>query len=160
MPVAAANAVRFDAHARAPCFRQCRLDELTDDKRLAKALQHCLFMTRPFVLRPFLNNPLVGAFVLAPNAAGPPGTMDSIRSVLTPQQRSTFTPVPVELKRGEAVCPHPLTCMAFTRTALHPRRATVHFMRNGTRAAFEESETDGLPAFMTGRTEDRIFYPI
>jgi hypothetical protein len=34
--------------------------------------------------------------------------MDSIRSLLTPEQRSTFTPVPVELKRGEAVCHDPL----------------------------------------------------
>ena len=58
-------------------LRQWRLDELTDDKRLAKAFQYCLFMARSFVLRAFSNNPLVGPFVLAPNAL--PNMLTSVR---------------------------------------------------------------------------------
>lgn len=90
------------------------------------------------------------------------GEMKAIETVLSPEQAAAFNPVPVELKRGEASFHHPLLVHgSHDNTSPRPRRATVlNLMRDGTRAAADEPETDGLPSFMTRPTEETVFYPV
>ncbi len=90
------------------------------------------------------------------------GVMTAIEAVLTPDQRMAFVPTPIELRRGEAAFHHPLIVHgSHDNRSSRPRRATVvNIMLDGTRAAADEPEVDGLPAFMTRKTEDTIFCPI
>jgi hypothetical protein len=89
------------------------------------------------------------------------GAMEAVESVLTPEQKVAFAPKAIELQRGEASFHHPLILHgSHDNRSSRPRRATViNLMRDGTRAAENEPETDGLPAFMTRKTEETIFYP-
>jgi ectoine hydroxylase-related dioxygenase (phytanoyl-CoA dioxygenase family) len=90
------------------------------------------------------------------------GEMGAIEGVLSARQRAAFRPVALELKRGEASFHHPLLVHgSHDNTSARPRRATVlNLMRDGTRAAAAEPETDGLPAFMLRPTEETVFYEV
>ena len=90
------------------------------------------------------------------------GDMNAIEKTLGPDRMAAFRPVPVELKRGHASFHHPLLVHgSYDNLSARSRRATVlNLMRDGTRAAADEPEVDGLPAFMTRSTEDTIFYDI
>jgi len=90
------------------------------------------------------------------------GEMDAIRSALGPERAAEFRPVPIELKRGEASFHHPLLVHgSHDNLSARSRRATVlNLMRDGTRAAAEEPEIDGLPAFMVRPTEETVFYEV
>ncbi len=89
------------------------------------------------------------------------GAMEAVGSVLTPERMAAFAPKAVELQRGEACFHHPLILHgSHVNRSSRPRRATViNLMRDGTRAAENEPESDGLPAFMTRKTEETIFHP-
>ncbi len=90
------------------------------------------------------------------------GEMGAIETVLTAEQRAAFRRVPIELKRGEASFHHPLLIHgSHDNRSPRSRRATVlNLMRDGTRAAADEPELDGLPAFMVRPTEETVFYSI
>ena len=88
--------------------------------------------------------------------------MDAIQTVLTPEQRAAFRPVAIELKAGEAAIHHPLMVHgSFANDSDRPRRATVvNVMRDGARAAVDEPEIDGVPAWLVGSTKGVPVYPV
>jgi ectoine hydroxylase-related dioxygenase (phytanoyl-CoA dioxygenase family) len=88
--------------------------------------------------------------------------MTSILTVLTAEQRAAFKPVPVELPAGSCAIHHPLMVHgSYANSSDRPRRATVvNVMRDGARAAVDEPEVGGVPAWLVGSTKDVPFYPI
>lgn len=88
--------------------------------------------------------------------------MDAITSVLTPAQRAAFRPVPIELMAGWGSIHHPLMVHgSFANDSDRPRRATVvNVMADGARAAVDEPEVDGVPAWLVGTTKDVPTYPV
>ena len=65
------------------------------------------------------------------------GNMDEIQTVLTPEQKQAFRPVPIELKRGECSFHHPLLVHgSYENRSERSRRATViNVFRDGVRSA-------------------------
>jgi ectoine hydroxylase-related dioxygenase (phytanoyl-CoA dioxygenase family) len=54
------------------------------------------------------------------------GDMESIQTVLTPEQKQAFKPVAIELKKGECSFHHPLMVHgSYENSTAIPRRATV-----------------------------------
>jgi very-short-patch-repair endonuclease len=86
--------------------------------------------------------------------------MESIEAVLSAEQRRAFKPVPVELPAGHMAIHHPLMVHgSYANDSARPRRATViNVMRDGARAAVEEPEVGGVPAWLVGTTKDVPFY--
>ncbi len=88
--------------------------------------------------------------------------MTSIEAVLTPEQRTAFKPVAIELRAGQAAIHHPLMVHgSYPNDSDRPRRATVvNVMRDGARAAVEQPDVNGVPAWLVGTTKDVPFYPV
>ena len=90
------------------------------------------------------------------------GEGPGVDSVLTDKQRDDFRPVHIELKAGEAAFHHPL--MVHGSDANHsdlPRRGVVvNTMRDGSRAAVDLPEVDGVPSWLLGTTEESVLYPL
>jgi hypothetical protein len=81
--------------------------------------------------------------------------------VLSEAQRAAFRPVAIELERGQGAIHHPLMVHgSLENRSSSPRRATVvNVMRDGARAAVDEPEVDGVPAWLVGDTLTTPFYP-
>lgn len=90
------------------------------------------------------------------------GTMEAIESVLTAEQRSRFTPVAVELKRGHASFHHPLMVHGSSANVSdRPRRGTViNVVRDGVRSASDEPLLEGVPAVPAGTPLGGQFFPL
>jgi ectoine hydroxylase-related dioxygenase (phytanoyl-CoA dioxygenase family) len=90
------------------------------------------------------------------------GNMDEILTVLTPEQRQSFRPVPVELKRGECAFHHPLMVHgSFENRSERSRRATViNVFRDGVRSASDEPLLVGVPAIPCGHKMEGAFFPL
>ena len=88
--------------------------------------------------------------------------MDAIQTVLSPEQRDQFRPVPALLKRGEASFHHPLTVHGSRENRSdRPRRATVvNVFRDGVRSCSDEPLLNGVPAVPTGQTMQGPFFPL
>src|SRR5512145_1913773 len=69
------------------------------------------------------------------------GDMNEIMTVLTPEQRAAFRPVPIELKRGECSFHHSLMVHgSYENRSDRPRRATVvNVFRDGVRSAADDA---------------------
>lgn len=80
--------------------------------------------------------------------------MTSIGNVLTPEQKAAFEPVPIVVKKGQATIHHPLMVHgSHENRSDRPRRATVvNVMREGARAAVDEPDVGGVPAWLVGTT--------
>ena len=85
-----------------------------------------------------------------------------IESVLTEELRAAFRPVHIELEAGCAAFHHPLMVHGSgPNLSGRPRRgAVVNVMADGTRAAVDEPDVDGVPAWLVGRTEDNLAWPV
>lgn len=90
------------------------------------------------------------------------GGMESIKEVLTPEQRAEFTSVPCELKAGQAVFHHPLTLHgSFANSSPRPRRAVVlNFFRDGTLSDADEPLLVGVNTIPRGEMMAGRFFPL
>ena len=94
------------------------------------------------------------------------GDMDEIMTVLTPEQKAAFHPIPIELKRGECSFHHPLMVHgSYANYSDRPRRATiVNAFRDGVKSATDEELLVGVPiipkdAPMLGQFFPMLFDP-
>jgi ectoine hydroxylase-related dioxygenase (phytanoyl-CoA dioxygenase family) len=90
------------------------------------------------------------------------GGMESIKEILTPEQREQFTPVACELKAGEAVFHHPLTLHgSFANASPRPRRAVVlNVFRDGTLSDADEPLLAGVDLIPRGEKMSGRFFPL
>ncbi len=88
--------------------------------------------------------------------------MDAIQTVLSPQQKKIFRPVPARLKRGEASFHHPLTVHGSRENrSRRPRRATVvNVFRDGVRSISDEPLLKGVPVIPSGQPMGGQFFPL
>lgn len=88
--------------------------------------------------------------------------MDAIQGVLSAELKTKFTPVAIELKKGEAAFHHPLMVHgSFANNTNRPRRATViNVFRDGVRSASADPLLDGVPAIPDGMKIDGQFFPL
>jgi ectoine hydroxylase-related dioxygenase (phytanoyl-CoA dioxygenase family) len=88
--------------------------------------------------------------------------MDSIQTALTDEQKASFKPVAIELKKGEASFHHPLTVHgSFENRTDRPRRATViNVFRDGVRSGSNEPLLEGVPAIAKGNKIEGQFFPL
>jgi hypothetical protein len=88
------------------------------------------------------------------------GDMNEIMTVLDEEQKQTFRPVPIELKRGQCSFHHPLTVHgSYENRSDRPRRATlVNVFRDGVRSVSDEPLLAGVPMIPKGqKIEGRLF---
>jgi ectoine hydroxylase-related dioxygenase (phytanoyl-CoA dioxygenase family) len=90
------------------------------------------------------------------------GNMEEIMTVLSPQQREAFRPVPIELKRGQCSFHHPLMVHgSYENRSDRPRRATlVNVFRDGVRSASDNELLTGVPVIPTGQKMQGRFFPL
>ena len=90
------------------------------------------------------------------------GNMDEIMTVLSPEQREAFRPVPIELKRGQCTFHHPLMVHgSYENRSQRPRRATlINAFRDGVRSAADEPLLAGVPPIPTGHKMEGQFFPL
>jgi len=90
------------------------------------------------------------------------GNMDEILTVLTPDQKDAFHPVPIELKRGECSIHHPLLVHgSFANYSKQPRRATlVNVFCDGTQSATDDELLSGVPPIPRNSPMGGQFFPV
>lgn len=90
------------------------------------------------------------------------GDMTAIESVLSPEQRERFTPVAIELRRGEATFHHPLMVHGSSANVSdRPRRgAVINVVRDGVRSATDEPLLQGVPVVPAGTPLGGRFFPL
>lgn len=88
--------------------------------------------------------------------------MHAIRSVLTPDQRDQFKPVPIELKAGECSFHHPLMVHgSFENRSHRPRRgAVINVLRDGVCSASNDALLAGVPPISAGERIAGQFFPL
>jgi ectoine hydroxylase-related dioxygenase (phytanoyl-CoA dioxygenase family) len=88
--------------------------------------------------------------------------MDEIMTVLTPEQKQAFLPVPIELKRGQCTFHHPLMVHgSYENRSERPRRATlINAFRDGVRSASDDSLLQGVPSIPSGGKMEGQFFPL
>jgi len=90
------------------------------------------------------------------------GNMDEIKTVLSPDQREAFRPVPVELKRGQCSFHHPLMVHgSYENRSDRPRRATlINVFRDGVQSASDDELLSGVPVIRKGGKMEGQFFPL
>ncbi len=90
------------------------------------------------------------------------GNMDEIVTVLTPEQKEAFLPVPIELKRGECSIHHPLMVHgSYANCSPRPRRATlVNVFRDGVQSNTGDELLMGVPPIPKGSPMSGRFFPV
>lgn len=90
------------------------------------------------------------------------GNMEEIMTVLTPEQKATFHPVPIEMKRGECSFHHPLLVHgSYANYSDHQRRATlVNAFRDGVKSAADEELLVGVPPIPRDKPMQGQFFPV
>jgi hypothetical protein len=90
------------------------------------------------------------------------GNMDEIMTVLSPEQKETFRPVPIELKRGQCTFHHPLMVHgSYENRSSRPRRATlINAFRDGVRSASNQELLAGVPPIAPGDKMTGQFFPL
>jgi hypothetical protein len=90
------------------------------------------------------------------------GNMDEIMTVLSPEQKQAFRPVPIELKRGQCTFHHPLMVHgSYENRSERPRRATlINAFRDGVRSAAAEALLAGVPPIPKGEKMEGQFFPL
>jgi Phytanoyl-CoA dioxygenase (PhyH) len=88
--------------------------------------------------------------------------MNAIQTVLTPEQKEKFKPVPIELKRGEATFHHPLMIHGSSENQTNfARRATViNVFRDGVLSDSESPPLEGVPPIPKGQKMEGQFFPL
>jgi ectoine hydroxylase-related dioxygenase (phytanoyl-CoA dioxygenase family) len=90
------------------------------------------------------------------------GDMEAIYSVLTPEQRESFQPTQLTLKKGEASFHHPLAVHgSFENSTARQRRATViNVFRDGVRSDKSEPLLEGVETIPAGEKMQGRFFPL
>ncbi len=90
------------------------------------------------------------------------GNMDEIMTVLTPEQKQAFQPIPIELKRGQCTFHHPLMVHgSYENRSPRPRRATlINAFRDGVQSAADEPLLEGVPTVPRGTKMEGQFFPL
>jgi len=90
------------------------------------------------------------------------GDMDAIQSVLTDEQKESFKPVAIELKKGECSFHHArLIHGSYANTTDQPRRATViNVFADGVMSNSEEPVLEGVPVIPQGEKMGGRFFPL
>src|SRR5579859_6036409 len=90
------------------------------------------------------------------------GNMDEIMTVLSPEQKKAFQPVPIELKRGQCTFHHPLMVHgSYENRSERPRRATlINAFRDGVRSASDQELLAGVPPIPAGDKMTGQFFPL
>ena len=88
--------------------------------------------------------------------------MNAIQSVLTPEQKDQFKPVPIELKAGECSFHHPLMVHgSFENRSKRPRRgAVINVFRDGVCSASNDALLAGVPPISIGERIAGQFFPL
>jgi len=90
------------------------------------------------------------------------GDMESIKTILTEEQKKNFVPTPMLLKKGEACFHHPLTIHgSFPNRSANPRRAAVvNVFADGTKSNTNDILLDGVPVSPPGAKMEGQFFPM
>jgi len=90
------------------------------------------------------------------------GNMDEIMTVLSPEQKQAFQPVPIELKRGQCTFHHPLMVHgSYENRSQRQRRATlINAFRDGVRSASDRELLAGVPPIPPGEKMGGQFFPL
>jgi Phytanoyl-CoA dioxygenase (PhyH) len=90
------------------------------------------------------------------------GNMDEIMTVLSPEQKHAFQPVPIELKRGQCTFHHPLMVHgSYENRSQRQRRATlINAFRDGVRSASDLELLAGVPPIPQGEKMGGQFFPL
>lgn len=90
------------------------------------------------------------------------GDMDEIMTVLRPEQKEAFHPIPIELQPGECSFHHPLMVHgSYANRSERPRRATlVNAFRDGVRSATDKELLAGVPQVPKDSTMGGRFFPV
>jgi ectoine hydroxylase-related dioxygenase (phytanoyl-CoA dioxygenase family) len=90
------------------------------------------------------------------------GDMDAIQTVLSAEQRATFKPVAVELRKGEAAFHHPLMVHgSFANATDRERRATVlNVFRDGVVSDTDQPLLKGVSVVPRGAKMEGQFFPL
>jgi Phytanoyl-CoA dioxygenase (PhyH) len=90
------------------------------------------------------------------------GNMDEIMTVLSPEQKQAFQPVPIELKRGQCTFHHPLMVHgSYENRSQRQRRATlINAFRDGVRSASDLELLAGVPPIPQGEKMGGQFFPL
>ncbi len=96
------------------------------------------------------------------NAPELAGNMNGIFDYLTPEQRTDFTPVPVEMKAGYATFHHPLLVHgSYENKSDKPRRAFVlNVFADGTISNTDDELLKGVPPIAKGHKMEGKFFPL
>ena len=88
--------------------------------------------------------------------------MDAIQRALTAEQRREFSPLAVELKKGECSFHHPLMVHgSFENRTAKPRRAAIiNVVRDGVHSASDEPLLEGVPVIPAGAKIEGQFFPL
>lgn len=88
--------------------------------------------------------------------------MDKIRDYLTEEQLEQFTPVAIELKKGECSFHHPMLVHgSFANTSDRPRRGVVvNFVRDGVLSDSNEPLLEGVPSIPKDEPLGGQFFPL
>ncbi|EDQ85546.1 uncharacterized protein MONBRDRAFT_29238 [Monosiga brevicollis MX1] len=88
--------------------------------------------------------------------------MDSIKTVLEPDELARFEPVTLRLRRGEAVIHHPLSVHgSFGNRSPRPRRAAVvNFLADGTLSDSDDPLLGNTPPVARGQPVRGQFFPV
>ncbi len=89
------------------------------------------------------------------------GDMNAIQSVLSPEQKAQFRPLPIELKKGECSFHHPLMVHgSYENSTDGPRRATViNVFRDGVLSGSDAELLAGVPPIPQGQKMQGKFFP-
>jgi hypothetical protein len=90
------------------------------------------------------------------------GDMNAIQSVLSPEQKAQFRPLPIELKKGECTFHHPLMVHgSYENSTDGPRRATViNAFRDGVLSGSDAELLAGVPPIPQGQKMQGKFFPL
>jgi ectoine hydroxylase-related dioxygenase (phytanoyl-CoA dioxygenase family) len=88
--------------------------------------------------------------------------MESIKSVLSKEQKAQFKPTPIFLKAGECSFHHCLTLHgSYPNGSDRPRRSVVlNFMKPETKSASDQPLMPGAAPVQAGQVVDGDFFPI
>lgn len=88
--------------------------------------------------------------------------MEAIMDSLTPDQRTQFKPVAIELKAGECSFHHPLMVHGSyeNRTARSRRALVLNVFRDGVVSASDAPPLEGVPTIPSGQKMEGQFFPL
>ncbi|RVU01348.1 phytanoyl-CoA dioxygenase family protein [Mucilaginibacter limnophilus] len=90
------------------------------------------------------------------------GNMEGLMDYLTPEQKTEFKPIPIELKKGYASFHHPLMVHgSYENRSDKARRAFVlNVFADGTESNTDETVLQGVPVIPKGKKMEGKFFPL